>query len=153
MRTRGGETGSKGSLRRVSVFVDHEGHRKPSWPRPRTFASRGVTGLSTLPRPADYDHARAPGPGPMTSADFVLFTLQITVMLACAVLGGHVMRRIGQPAVLGEIIGGILLGPTSSARSPGAVESLFTWIARRQRARERPSSSACSSSCSSLGSR
>lgn len=48
----------------------------------------------------------------MESADFVLFTLQVTLMLACAVVCGHLMRRLGQPSVLGEMIGGILLGPT-----------------------------------------
>ena len=48
----------------------------------------------------------------MDSHDFVLFAHQITVMLGCAVLFGQAMRRVGQPAVLGEIVGGILLGPT-----------------------------------------
>jgi Kef-type K+ transport system membrane component KefB len=48
----------------------------------------------------------------MNSHDFALFALQITVMLACAVWFGHLARRFGQPAVLGEMIGGILLGPT-----------------------------------------
>ena len=48
----------------------------------------------------------------MSSADFVLFSLQISVLLACALAFGQVMRRLGQPAVLGEMIGGILLGPT-----------------------------------------
>jgi Kef-type K+ transport system membrane component KefB len=33
-------------------------------------------------------------------------------MLGIALLFGEVMRRFGQPAVLGEMIGGILLGPT-----------------------------------------
>lgn len=33
-------------------------------------------------------------------------------MLAVALLGGTLMRRWGQPAVLGELIAGILLGPT-----------------------------------------
>ncbi len=48
----------------------------------------------------------------MSSHDFVLFALQIALMLACAVVFGEAMRRLGQPAVLGEMIGGILLGPT-----------------------------------------
>ncbi|MFN8457836.1 MAG: cation:proton antiporter [Anaerolineae bacterium] len=33
-------------------------------------------------------------------------------MLAVAVISGQLMRLWGQPAVLGELIGGILLGPT-----------------------------------------
>lgn len=62
----------------------------------------------------------------MSSSDFVLFTLQITVMLACAVAGGHLMRRLGQPAVLGEILGGILLGPTLfGALAPELWRGLF----------------------------
>ncbi len=48
----------------------------------------------------------------MSSRDFVLFALQIMVMLGSAVFFGRVMRRLRQPAVLGEIIGGIILGPT-----------------------------------------
>lgn len=48
----------------------------------------------------------------MSSQDFVLFALQLTVMLGFAVVFGHLMRKIRQPAVLGEMIGGIILGPT-----------------------------------------
>jgi Kef-type K+ transport system membrane component KefB len=48
----------------------------------------------------------------MNSQDFVKFGLQISVMLGCAVFFGQLMRRIRQPAVLGEMVGGILLGPT-----------------------------------------
>ena len=48
----------------------------------------------------------------MPSAEFVLLLLQVGTMLLCALLCGQLMKRIGQPAVLGEMIGGILLGPT-----------------------------------------
>lgn len=62
----------------------------------------------------------------MSSSDFVLFALQITVMLACAVCFGELMRKLGQPAVLGEMIGGIVLGPTIfGAIAPGLYNTLF----------------------------
>ena len=54
----------------------------------------------------------------MTSPDFVKLALQMTTMLGLAILLGEVMRRARQPAVVGEMLGGILLGPT-----------LFGWLA------------------------
>ena len=61
----------------------------------------------------------------MSSADFVKFSLQITVMLACAVFFGQLMRKIKQPAVVGEMIGGIVLGPTVfGLLMPG----VFNWL-------------------------
>jgi len=48
----------------------------------------------------------------VTSQDFVKFALQFSVMLGFALLFGQLMRRLRQPAVLGEMIGGIILGPT-----------------------------------------
>lgn len=48
----------------------------------------------------------------MSSNDFVVLTLQFTAMLGFALLFGDLMRRLKQPAVLGEMIGGIFLGPT-----------------------------------------
>jgi Kef-type K+ transport system membrane component KefB len=48
----------------------------------------------------------------MTSLDFVKLALQMTTMLAFAIVFGEIMRRFKQPAVVGEMIGGILLGPT-----------------------------------------
>lgn len=48
----------------------------------------------------------------MSSQDFVKFALQLSVMLGFALLFGQFMRRMKQPAVLGEMIGGIVLGPT-----------------------------------------
>ncbi len=52
----------------------------------------------------------------MSSHDFVLFALQIAAMLAWRLMCGQIMRKLGQPAVLGEMIGGIILGQRSSAR-------------------------------------
>lgn len=62
----------------------------------------------------------------MSSQDFILFALQITVMLAFAVVFGQGMRKLGQPAVLGEMLGGIVLGPTIfGALLPSLYAGLF----------------------------
>jgi Kef-type K+ transport system membrane component KefB len=62
----------------------------------------------------------------MTSAEFVLLALQLGVMLVCAMLGGLLMKRLHQPAVLGEMLGGIVLGPTVFGMlSPGGYAWLF----------------------------
>lgn len=65
----------------------------------------------------------------MTTDVFILFLLQIAVMLACGLGCGHLMRRLHQPAVLGEMLGGILLGPT-----------VFGWLAPEVQAQLFPAS-------------
>ncbi|MCG3208212.1 MAG: Na(+)/H(+)-K(+) antiporter GerN [Anaerolineae bacterium] len=42
----------------------------------------------------------------------IAFLLQLGVILAVGLFFGQLMRKINQPAVLGELIGGIVLGPT-----------------------------------------
>jgi Kef-type K+ transport system membrane component KefB len=54
----------------------------------------------------------------MNSQDFVKLALQVSVMLAAALFLGQLMRRLRQPAVVGEMFGGIVLGPT-----------IFGWLA------------------------
>jgi Kef-type K+ transport system membrane component KefB len=61
----------------------------------------------------------------MNSQDFVKFSLQIAAMLGCAILFGQLMRRLRQPSILGEMIGGIFLGPTIfGLLAPG----LYIWL-------------------------
>lgn len=48
----------------------------------------------------------------MANSEFVSFFLQISIMLILALVCGQAMRRIKQPVVFGELLGGILLGPT-----------------------------------------
>jgi Kef-type K+ transport system membrane component KefB len=56
----------------------------------------------------------------------VLILLQIAVMLAFALVFGGLMKRLHQPAVLGEILGGIILGPTIlGALAPAMQSQLF----------------------------
>ncbi|MEW2433924.1 cation:proton antiporter [Streptomyces caniferus] len=48
----------------------------------------------------------------MTSSQITAFFLDVALIAAMARAGGTVARRCGQPAVIGEIVAGILLGPT-----------------------------------------
>jgi Kef-type K+ transport system membrane component KefB len=48
----------------------------------------------------------------MQHHDVIVFALQVGAMLAVALVCGQMMRALRQPAVLGELLGGILLGPT-----------------------------------------
>ena len=61
----------------------------------------------------------------MTSPDFVKLALQLTTMLGFAVLFGELMRRVKQPAVVGEMFGGIVLGPTIFG---WVAPSLYEWL-------------------------
>jgi Kef-type K+ transport system membrane component KefB len=50
--------------------------------------------------------------GKLGHADVVHLLLQLSIMLLMGRLFAEVMRRLNQPGVIGEIIAGILLGPT-----------------------------------------
>lgn len=52
----------------------------------------------------------------MSSHDFVLLLTQVAVLLGTALACGQAMRALRQPAVLGELLGGVLLGPTVLGR-------------------------------------
>ncbi len=43
---------------------------------------------------------------------FLQFALAITIIIAAAKIGGYITNRLGQPAVLGELLAGIVLGPS-----------------------------------------
>ncbi|MCW5775411.1 MAG: cation:proton antiporter, partial [Phycisphaeraceae bacterium] len=58
--------------------------------------------------------------------EIVVLLVALGVLLAAARTLGEVARRLGQPAVIGEIAAGILLGPTvMQAALPGLGEWLF----------------------------
>ena len=61
----------------------------------------------------------------MTPTDWTLLSLHLAAMLFVAVVLGHAARRIGIPAVVGEIAGGLLLGPTVLGRFDPAT---FHWL-------------------------
>jgi len=43
---------------------------------------------------------------------FLQLTFALAIIISLAKLGGYLSFRIGQPAVLGELLVGILLGPS-----------------------------------------
>jgi Kef-type K+ transport system membrane component KefB len=47
----------------------------------------------------------------LTHHELVLFFLQLSIMLALGKLLGELMKKAGQPAIIGEILAGIVLGP------------------------------------------
>lgn len=62
----------------------------------------------------------------MPTGDLALFFLQISVMLFTALLCGQLARKLRFPAVLGELLGGIVIGPTVWGwLSPGSFDWLF----------------------------
>jgi Kef-type K+ transport system membrane component KefB/nucleotide-binding universal stress UspA family protein len=59
-------------------------------------------------------------------ASVAVFIAQIVVLLLAGRIAGELMQRIGQPAVTGQIIAGVLLGPSVlGALAPGAWHALF----------------------------
>ena len=56
----------------------------------------------------------------------LIFLIQVSLLLALARGAGLVLRRFGQPAITGEILVGILLGPTVFRRFlPGLHDLVF----------------------------
>jgi Kef-type K+ transport system membrane component KefB len=49
---------------------------------------------------------------PVTEPSEAIFIAQIVLLLLVARLLGEIMQRIGQPAVMGQLIAGIVLGPS-----------------------------------------
>ena len=80
--------------------------------------------------PCDAAAARLSGPSAapdrdMTQADWTVLSLHLAALLATAIVLGGLARRLGIPAVVGEIAGGLLLGPTVLGRFAPEV---FAWL-------------------------
>ena len=65
-----------------------------------------------------------------TESLLVATLLQILVMIGAARVGNTLLRRLGQPGVVGEIIAGLLLGPSLFGHFfPAASVALFVIMA------------------------
>lgn len=63
---------------------------------------------------------------PLSEHDLLLFWAQFVLLLTVARGLGYLFRRVGQPAVVGELAAGLLIGPSIFGRFlPGAAEWLF----------------------------
>ncbi|KIJ07122.1 hypothetical protein PAXINDRAFT_177714 [Paxillus involutus ATCC 200175] len=60
-----------------------------------------------------------------TSEPLRLWIVQVAVIIIMAQLLSLGLRRIKQPKVIAEVLGGILLGPTAFSRIPGFTEHIF----------------------------
>jgi len=77
--------------------------------------------LGGAPSATSATHAASGG-----AADLPLLLVQIIVILVAARLVGAVVRRLGQPQVVGEMLAGIALGPSLlGAHAPGISAVLF----------------------------
>jgi Kef-type K+ transport system membrane component KefB len=61
----------------------------------------------------------------MSPLDWTLLSLHLAAMLFVALVLGHAARSLGIPAVVGEIAGGLLLGPTILGR---LAPETFAWL-------------------------
>ena len=66
-------------------------------------------------------------------ASVAVFIAQLVVLLGGGRLGGELMQRVGQPPVTGQIIAGVLLGPSVlGALAPQLWHSLFPAVAQQR---------------------
>lgn len=70
----------------------------------------------------------------MHSESSAFFLLSIGILLTCAKACGTLARRLKQPAVVGELAAGILLGPTILGRLvPELQQTLFPMVGEHAR--------------------
>ena len=76
--------------------------------------------------PAINPVVKAVDRGPRVSFQTSLFLTQVIIILSIARLLGGALRKLGQPRVVGEMLAGLILGPSLlGAVSPAAYAWLF----------------------------
>ena len=92
---------------------------KRGWVRP-------AVGVAVLAAAVGWWFGMRPNATPEPDEPFTHFLLAVAAILLVCHLFGALLRRLGQPAVLGEIIGGLLLGPSAfGSVAPRARDWLF----------------------------
>lgn len=62
---------------------------------------------------------------PLSEHEVLVFLLQLFLLVAVARIMGWVMKSVGQPAVVGELLAGVVLGPTVFGR---IAPQTFDWV-------------------------
>src|SRR4029079_1696347 len=107
-------------------------------------AAGGAAGLTLLTGPA------LAAEGAKGGASEVIFLAQLITLMLVGRLLGEAMNRIGQPSIMGMLLGGILLGPSAlGALLPDLQHALFPKTpSRRPCSTASRSSASCCCSCS-----
>src|SRR5262245_35956830 len=96
------------------------GSRRAGW---RTLPGVAATWAAVLLPPPGAAAAAGEGGGHPSE---VLFLLQVVLLVVVGRLAGELLQRLGQPAVMGALLGGLLLGPSAlGALWPAAEHALF----------------------------
>lgn len=56
--------------------------------------------------------AEGSGAAPLSADEILVFLVQVTLLVGVARLGGTLLKRLGQPPVVGELLAGVVLGPS-----------------------------------------
>ena len=89
-------------------------------PGPLLATACGAAGLTLLTGPA------LAAEGAKGGASEVIFLAQLITLMLVGRLLGEAMNRIGQPSIMGMLLGGILLGPSAlGALLPDLQHALF----------------------------
>ena len=94
---------------------------------PSEHVYSGVRGAGGDVSPLVLGAAEASGVSPpLTEHEILVLLVQLVLLIGTARILGGLFKRIGQPAVVGELLAGVLLGPTLFGRiAPEAYDWVF----------------------------
>src|ERR671918_2588866 len=62
---------------------------------------------------------------PLSEHEVLVFLVQLVLLVGVARIFGWLMKSVGQPAVVGELLAGVVLGPTLFGR---VAPETFDWV-------------------------
>ncbi|MBV9966660.1 MAG: hypothetical protein JO008_13295, partial [Alphaproteobacteria bacterium] len=87
-----------------SLALANQGRRERGWGKALLISALVIA----LPAPVLAQAGPAVQHGPSEA----VFVGEIVLLLICGRLLGEAMQRIGQPAIMGQLLSGVLLGPS-----------------------------------------